>query len=636
MITPMSRIELICLNAVRSSVVESLQAKGLLHLDEVSTEIEEAPGYLSRIHLEGDELVRYTKFEEVDRTLSEVVPLLSIEPSTYDIQAEASKIESATAEELAAQIASGAAQLRDVVRRRAETQDQIDVLTNYRTILEEVAPALGSNVKIGQGAKAIVLTGNVSRAATNLERRLKDEIADQFTFHRTQTSRRHLVGLITFPPDRDNEVSRILSQEGVSPIDMRNDEFPDATIGEVLERVKTSLESHRKTLGELEGETNKVSREHGAKLTAARGLVRDTLARYRAQGQFATSEMLTVIQGWTPTNRVDTLRKTIAEEFAGRVDLNSVEHGEGGRDAIPTLLDNPKLFKPFEVVLKIFKPPAYGTVDPTIMVALSFILFYGFIVGDFVYGLVIILFAKWLGAKWKHIPEVQDASKIGVYMGISSMVFGILYGEYAGEIFGIPHLWFHRGHEKIQLLLYALYLGIAHVLIAISLGVWENYKHGHIGHALEKFGMLLGVLALIIISFGFFGVAPFNAQPMLILAGVMLVVGSVLIIKTLGPMMGPVGVLEIMSLGGNIISYARLMALGVAAIAIADIANGLPAAFGPWLGIPAAILVHLLNIGISMASPTIHALRLNFVEFLPKFYAPEGRGFNPFRKETQW
>ncbi|MFP6616136.1 MAG: hypothetical protein VCB26_07000, partial [Candidatus Hydrogenedentota bacterium] len=93
------------------------------------------------------------------------------------------------------------------------------------------------------------------------------------------------------------------------------------------------------------------------------------------------------------------------------------------------------------------------------------------------------------------------------------------------------------------------------------------------------------------------------------------------------------GLIEIMSLGGNIISYARLMALGVASYVIADIANTLPGMMGYWIGIPMAIVVHTGNIALGIASPTIHSLRLNFVEFLPKFYSPEGKGFTPFKKE---
>ena len=104
---------------------------------------------------------------------------------------------------------------------------------------------------------------------------------------------------------------------------------------------------------------------------------------------------------------------------------------------------------------------------------------------------------------------------------------------------------------------------------------------------------------------------------------------------TMGPMMGAIGVLEFLSLGGNVISYARLMALGLAAVSIALQANTLPDVLGPVIGIPLAILVHIINIGISIASPTIHAMRLNVVEFLPKFFSPAGKGYAPFKKETQ-
>ncbi len=122
---------------------------------------------------------------------------------------------------------------------------------------------------------------------------------------------------------------------------------------------------------------------------------------------------------------------------------------------------------------------------------------------------------------------------------------------------------------------------------------------------------------------------------MMVVDVVLGVVGVILIFYAMG-VMGLVGVIEVISLGGNVLSYARLMALGVASIALADIANMLPNMMGPWIGIPMAMLVHVMNIGIGIARPTIHSLRLNFVEFLPKFYSPEGSGFNPFRKEAQW
>lgn len=118
-------------------------------------------------------------------------------------------------------------------------------------------------------------------------------------------------------------------------------------------------------------------------------------------------------------------------------------------------------------------------------------------------------------------------------------------------------------------------------------------------------------------------------------AGLVFIVAVVLIFKGMGAM-GLVGVLEIVTLVGNVLSYSRLMALGIASIVLADLANDVGAEMHPLLGIPFALVVHGVNIVIGMASPTIHSLRLNYVEFLPKFYSPEGRKYEPFRKEASW
>ena len=108
----------------------------------------------------------------------------------------------------------------------------------------------------------------------------------------------------------------------------------------------------------------------------------------------------------------------------------------------------------------------------------------------------------------------------------------------------------------------------------------------------------------------------------------------VLFVRSMGAM-APMGIIEIIGLSANVLSYARLMALGIAGIAFADIANGMPAAMGI-VGVIGALFVHIFNFGLSVFSPTIHSLRLNLVEFLPKFYETEGRPYQPFRKDMAW
>jgi len=112
------------------------------------------------------------------------------------------------------------------------------------------------------------------------------------------------------------------------------------------------------------------------------------------------------------------------------------------------------------------------------------------------------------------------------------------------------------------------------------------------------------------------------------------IVSVVLLVRSCGAL-APLQVIEVVSLVSNVLSYSRLMALGLASVILADIANEMGGKAGNIvLGIGIAAFMHILNLGIGIFSPTLHSLRLNYVEFLPKFYSPDGRVYAPFRKET--
>ena len=641
MIAPMSRVEVIFMSEIRPDLVEFLQRQGLLHIEDVPLELETDDGIekseiLDRMSLEGDELAKQTRYEDLERTISEVIPLLTPQPSAQSVRGAASTASGWSDDDLATRIRDWADRLRELTREKIKLQDTITVLSNYQTILEQVAPALGKDVKLGKGSRAVVLHGNVDPVIENLQRRFKEDLSSAAAFHYNRMSKRSVVGLITFPEERGEEVSRVLSQEGVAPVDIRDESLENASVQEVMDRVRTTLQQHHARVGELNTELNELSHEAGPKLAAAKPVVNDRVSGYRIQRLFGRTEMLTVLHGWIPKDQLGELRHAVNEEFHGKVTVSELDLHDVPHERIPTQLRNPAFFRPFELVLKLFNPPTYGSLDPTILIGVSFTLFYGFIVGDVVYGVAILAFAVWLANKLKRYPVMADVRQIGIYMGVSTMIFGVLYGEYAGFA---PHdhpRWIHRdpAHPN-DLLIWALYFGVAHLLLSLSLGVYENWRHHHMHHALEKLGALCGLTSLIIVAFRFFDVSPFNSTVFAILAGGLFITGAVLMFATMCPMMGAIGVLEFLSLGGNVISYARLMALGLAAVSIALQANTLPDVLGPVIGIPLAILVHIINIGISIASPTIHAMRLNVVEFLPKFFSPAGKEYAPFKKETQ-
>jgi V/A-type H+-transporting ATPase subunit I len=176
--------------------------------------------------------------------------------------------------------------------------------------------------------------------------------------------------------------------------------------------------------------------------------------------------------------------------------------------------------------------------------------------------------------------------------------------------------------------------------LSLFIGMREGYRHGHLKHAREKLAMLLSLAALGIALVSSTGRFPLGTGAGYGVAAVVFAAALINFVRGMGPM-APMGVMEIFGLCANIFSYSRLMALGIASIAFADIANMLPEMLGGGvagilIGIPLALVVHAFNIGLGVFSPTIHSLRLNIVEFMPKFYEPEGTMYKPFRKELAW
>ena len=115
----------------------------------------------------------------------------------------------------------------------------------------------------------------------------------------------------------------------------------------------------------------------------------------------------------------------------------------------------------------------------------------------------------------------------------------------------------------------------------------------------------------------------------------LLMIASVALLVKASGIRAPIQILEVVSLVGNVLSYSRLMALGIASMVLADVANSMVDTMGNVIiGILMAVIIHVANIALGIFSPALHSLRLNYVEFLPKFYEPVGRRYQPFRKES--
>ena len=342
--------------------------------------------------------------------------------------------------------------------------------------------------------------------------------------------------------------------------------------------------------------------------------------------------------GWIPKKYLKRMKEIIKNAYGDRVVVEELNAGAKDMEKAPTFYDNPRWIKPFEFVMQLVTPPSYREIDPSPILAIFFPIFFGLMVGDIGYGLVILAFALILKNKFKAIQFVRNLADILIISSVPTIIFGFLFGEFFGD-FGEIMGWIHPVHflgvtwnrleAIIPMLIFAIALGVIHIFLGLIVGIVNEVTRKNKKHVSEKVGMLLALSGLIaIIALGLEMVPAWTLYPTIIMG----IAALVLIIYGAGAM----GPMEIMSSVGNILSYARLMAIGLASVILAFVANKLGGEIEVLaVGVLVAVLLHALNIVLAMFSPSIHSVRLHLVEFFSKFYTGGGIAYKPFKKEIK-
>ena len=382
--------------------------------------------------------------------------------------------------------------------------------------------------------------------------------------------------------------------------------------------------------------------------------------------RIATSEHTFIIEGWVPTDNYDDLIAAVSNKTNNGVYITTLEvnmHDEKEIAKIPVAYENSKFASPTETVVELYSRPRYNEIDPSSLMAISFPLIYGMILGDIGYALILMTVAL-LVMKFMKSDSVKKLMYILIYCQISALFFGIIYGEFMGfslaglEAHGeylpglIPgletivfdfslisgeHLMFplHRTHMIMTFLVGTAAFGFLHFNIGFILGFFNIKSQHGIKHAvLEKLSWIVIELGVIAAAVAWYlGIGPIGIA----IGAIVAVIGVVMLFKGEG-IKGPI---ELPGLLGNIMSYTRIIAVGLSSIYIASTVNDI--AFGGLIWSPsdgfsvlmfASILVfvlgHALNTILSIIAPGLHALRLQYVEFFGKFYASGGKAYKPF------
>jgi len=637
MLQAMKRIQVIGPKAELGRVVDLLYEAGTLHLENAAELIPEDEICLK--------CVRQDAAEEVAVILSSISAIFSTLPVTANdpgLQASIrSSLETKTHAELVARARSIIHTLetttRELAAKKTELTLSITKLNRYAKVLDIIQPMEKELPALEGFEVTILLIQMVHQDVLDLIKKELDTITDnRFEMVSTTVDADTLATIMVFPKKYSEEIHSFIYSVNVNEVRLPK-EYSGKPFYEMYAMIEDSRIHALREIDRIDAELLALSNTWYQELVVIKRQLEKIHGELGAYLNFGLSDYTFVIIGWMPKKFLNKTRKVMKDTFSDRVIIEELPVTEKDMEDAPVFYDNPSWVKPFEMLMQLVRPPRYLEVDPSPILAIFFPLFFGIMVGDIGYGLVILAFALVIRHRFQAVAFARNLASILIISSIPTIIFGYLFGEFFGD-FGETMGWFHPIHvlgitwnrvdAMIPMLIVAITIGVIHVFLGLFIGIRNAIILKKRRHLYEKTGMVLMITAIIVLLAMLAGFLPdFTIYP-----AVVLIIAALPLIIMGG---GVFGTLEVMSTVGNILSYSRLMAIGMASVILAMVANKLSGAFEfAVIGIIVALLLHALNIVLAMFSPSIHSVRLHLVEFFSKFYEGGGRAYKPFRREV--
>jgi len=451
---------------------------------------------------------------------------------------------------------------------------------------------------------------------------------------------------VVYHKSQETEALDVLKQAG----------FTRVSFKELQGTAEENIKSSQKNIENIEKQRNEILEKIAALSGEVENLeifhdylqiIRDKKA---AQNKLVKTEKTFMLEGWLPADLSEKVAAEISEKWNCIAEVREPEKDE----EFPILLDNPKVVKPFEMVTELYSLPKSSEVDPNLLMTPFFVCFFGIMLSDAGYGIILAIVSAVVLLKFKPEGLLKKLLGLVFYGGLSTIVWGALFGGWFGDIVTqvtriatgqpivIKPLWFNPMDDPMRLLIWSMIFGGIHLFVGMGIKAYMLIKEGKVFDAIFDIGSWYLVLI---------------GLPLLLAGGTpaavgkyMAIIGAVMLVLTQGRSKKNIimkflsGLLSLYSITGylsDVLSYSRLLALGLATGVISSVINTVGVLFGfNVAGVIILVIVflvgHAFNLAINVLGAYVHSSRLQYVEFFSKFYEGGGTSFQPLKINTKY
>ncbi|HUL62216.1 MAG TPA: V-type ATPase 116kDa subunit family protein, partial [Methanocella sp.] len=496
MLQKMKRVQVVGPKQLFHEAVDVLYRAGTVHLEDVSRCVPPDVIALKKVEMEG--------LGDVASILVKISGIFFTLPQTADAQGLQRRFEQELDALAHPQVIARANQViadlewttKDLALRKSDQEMAITALNRYEKVIKRIQhmePELP--MLAGFEVNILIIQKEFREVLNQIQAELAEITGNRFEFIYTEVDEESLAAIAVFNRKYSDRVHAFVFSANVNEVRLPSD-FYGHTFPEMLGMIEERRAAAAREIAAVNATLEDLSGRWYWELSVLRRYLEDINVEVNTFSQFGESAFAFVVQGWVPEKYLARTARALKEAFGTRVVVEELPVSPADLEDAPTFYDNPRFVRPFEFFMQLVRPPKYKEVDPSPMMAVFFPIFFGIMVGDVGYGLVIMALSLIVKARSKA-KWLQSLANIMLISSVPTIVFGLFFGELfgdTGEGLGLLHpvhlfgITWNRMEAVIPMLLLVVAIGAFHVFLGLGVGLYNAWTVQSKKHMIEKIG----------------------------------------------------------------------------------------------------------------------------------------------------